>query len=59
MIIGERISITVISNGKKYRKVGDVNSDGSYDSVCKIVADIVKKEWQGIEIEKFYWNYID
>ena len=59
MIIGEKISITVVYKGKQYKSRFDINSDGSYDSVCKIVADIVKKEWQGLEIEKFYWNYID
>ena len=59
MIIGEKISITVVYKGKQYQSRFDINSDGSYDSVCKIVADIVRRSWQGLEIEKFYWNYID
>jgi hypothetical protein len=59
MIIGEKISITVVYKGKKYRSVFDINTDGSYDDVCRVAADIVKRAWQGLEIEKFYWNYID
>ena len=59
MIIGEKISITVVYKGKKYRSVFDINTDGSYDDVCRAAADIVKRAWQGLEIERFHWNYID
>ena len=43
MIIGEKISITVVYKGKKYRSVFDINTDGSYDDVCRAAADIVRE----------------
>ncbi len=58
-MIEEKVAVIVMNKGKKYRKLIMVNSDGSYDAVSRIVAEFVKKHWDGFNIDKFYWNYID
>jgi hypothetical protein len=44
-------------SGKTYRKFIIVTSDGCYDNVSRIVADMVKQQWAEKNIEKFFWNY--
>ena len=57
MLIQEKVSVNVIMSGKTYRKFIMVTSDGCYDSVSRIVADMVKQQWAEKNIEKFFWNY--
>ena len=57
MLIQEKVSVNVVMSGKTYRKFIMVTSDGCYDSVSRIVADMVKQQWVGKNIEKFFWNY--
>ena len=57
MLIQEKVSVNVIMSGKTYRKFIIVTSDGCYDNVSRIVADMVKQQWAEKNIEKFFWNY--
>jgi hypothetical protein len=57
MMIQEKVSVNVVMSGKTYRKFIIVTSDGCYDNVSRIVADMVKQQWAGKNIEKFFWNY--
>ena len=57
MMFTETVRITVLTNGKKYVRTVDIVSDGCYNLVQNIVADIVQSEWKEQEILQFYWNY--
>jgi hypothetical protein len=57
MMIQEKVSVNVVMSGKTYRKFIMVTSDGCYDNVSRIVADMVKQQWAGLKIDKFFWNY--
>lgn len=58
-MIKEKVAVIVMYDGRKYRKLIMVNSDGSYDAVSRIVKDYVEKKWDGYDVEKYYWNYAD
>ena len=53
----ETVRITVLTHSKKYVRTVDIVSDGCYNVVQNIVADIVQSEWKEWEILRFYWNY--
>lgn len=53
----EEIKITVTVGVEKFSKIYLVNTDGSYDSVCKVVEKIVSIEWGKGRVEKISWNY--
>jgi hypothetical protein len=57
MTIQEKVAVNVVVGSKTYRKVVMINSDGCYDNVSRIVADMVKSQWAGLKIDKFFWNY--
>lgn len=56
MII-EKVKITVTVGVEKFSKTYLVNTDGSYDAVCKVVGKIVAAEWGRGRVEKISWNY--
>ena len=53
----ETVRITVVTHDKKYVRTMEIVSDGCYNVVQNIVADIVQSEWKEQEILRFYWNY--
>ena len=53
----ETVRIVVVIGKKKFNKIVDITSDGSYHSVDAAVARIVQKELAGQKVDKFYWNY--
>lgn len=58
-MFAEKIAITVTSNGKTYRKVKTIFSDGAYQNVDAAVKNSVAVEWAliGIEVDSISWSY--
>lgn len=57
MEIQEQIRINVVQNGRTFRKVVNIISDGSYDQVNSTVEKYVKSAWKGLKVDTFFWNY--
>lgn len=57
MEFAETIAITVVSGGKRYRKVAQIYSDGAYHNVVAAVNAYVVKAWAGIQVDNIFWNY--
>ena len=53
----ELIKIVVCSEGQKFAKTYQIESDGAYDSVCSAVAKIVNREWPVGTVQSFFWQY--
>lgn len=56
-MIAEKIAITVVSQGKQYRKVTTIVSDGAYHNVVAAVNTYVAKAWAGIQVDLITWSY--
>lgn len=57
MEIHEKIAVNVVSNGRTFRKVVNIISDGSYDQVNSVVKSYVTTTWKGLKVDTFFWNY--
>jgi hypothetical protein len=57
MEIHEQVRINVVQNGRTFRKVVNIISDGSYDQVNSTVEKYVKSAWKGLKVDMFFWNY--
>lgn len=59
MEIHEKVSVNVVSNGRTFRKVVNIISDGSYDQVNSVVKSYVTSTWKskGLKVDTFFWNY--
>ena len=57
MEIHEKVSVNVVSNGRTFRKVVNIISDGSYDQVNSVVKSYVTTTWKGLKVDTFFWNY--
>lgn len=57
MEIHEKVSVNVVSNGRTFRKVVNIISDGSYDQVNSVVKSYVTATWKGLKVDTFFWNY--
>ena len=53
----ELIKIVVCSEGQKFDKTYQIESDGAYDSVCSAVAKIVNRELPVGTVQSFFWQY--
>ena len=60
MEIHEKVSVTVVSSGRTFRKVINVITDGSYDQVNNVIKSYVTSTWKskGLQIDTFFWSYI-
>jgi hypothetical protein len=56
-MIHEKVAVTVVSNGRSFRKVVNVISDGSYDQVNSTIKSYVKSAWKGLQVDLFSWSY--
>jgi len=56
-MIHEKVAVTVVSNGRSFRKIVTVSSDGSYDQVNSVIKSYVKSAWKGIQVDLFSWSY--
>jgi hypothetical protein len=56
-MIHEKVAVTVVSNGRSFRKVVMVSSDGSYDQVNSVIKSYVKSAWKGLQVDLFSWSY--
>lgn len=57
MEIHERVAITVVSQGRTFRKVVNVVTDGSYDQVNSVIKSYIKSAWKGLQVDTFSWSY--
>jgi hypothetical protein len=58
-MIHEKVAVTVVSNGRSFRKVVNVISDGSYDQVNSTIKSYVKSAWKGLQVDLFSWSYTE
>ena len=54
----EAVKITVCADGGKFAKIVTIMSDGSYITVNREVSKYVGREFKGMKVSEFFWQYV-